>query len=132
MATISNKGFMSADLYKYSVKSFYITGTQMAKLYTKSNTNWIRKGGLVCFSNENGTWLYSFCIVERTDSPMKIQVSRIYGDDSNIEFYQKNYELYAYYKSGTENNISVIGFSGENIELSKNKLDDTFTKVEIS
>ena len=132
VATISNKGFMSADLYKYSVKSFYITGTQMAKLYTKSNTNWIRKGGLVCFQNENKSSLFSFCIVEITDSPTRIQVSRIYGDDSSIEFYQKNSELYAYYNSGVENNISVIGFSGENIELSKNKLDDTFTKVEIS
>lgn len=49
-----------------------------------------------------------------------------------LSFTKKNSELYAYYNSGVENNISVIGFSGENIELSKNKLDDTFTKVEVS
>lgn len=132
MVTISNKGLMSSDLYKYSVKHFTITGTQMIKLYTKSNTNWTRKGGLVCFQNENRSSLYSFCIVEINDSPTKIQVSRIYGDDSSIEFYKKNSELYAYYNSVIDNNISVIGFSGGNIELSKNKLDDTFTKVEIS
>ena len=132
MATISNKGFMSADLYKYSVKSFYITGTQMAKLYTKSNTNWIRKGGLVCFQDEKKSCLFSFCIVEITDSPMKIQVSRIYGDNSKIEFYQKDSELYMYYNTEEGNNISVIGFSSNNIESYSGKLDDTFTKVEIS
>ena len=132
VASISNKGFMSADLYKYSVKHFTVTGTRMVKLYTKSNSNWTRKGGLVCFSTENGSWLYSFCIVEITDSPTRIQVSRIYGDNSKIEFYQKDSELYMYYNTDETNNISVIGFSSNNIESYSGKLDDTFTKVEIS
>ena len=132
MVTTSNKGLMSADLYKYSVKHFTVIGTRMVKLYTKSNTNWTRKGGLVCFSSENGSWLYSFCIVEITDIPMKIQVSRIYGDVSKIEFYQKNSELYAYYNTDGTNNISVIGFSSGNIESYSGKLDGTFTKVEVS
>ena len=132
VATISNKGFMSADLYKYSVKHLTVIGTRMVKLYTKSNSNWRRKGGLVCFSTENGSWLYSFCIVERTDSPMKIQVSRIYGDNSKIEFYQKDSELYMYYNTDEMNNISAIGFSSGNIESYSGKLDDTFTKVEVS
>ena len=104
----------------------------MVKLYTKSNSNWRRKGGLVCFSTENGSWLYSFCIVEITDSPTKIQVSRIYGDNSKIEFYQKDSELYMYYNTDEMNNISAIGFSSGNIESYSGKLDDTFTKVEVS
>ena len=132
MATISNKSFMSADLYKYSVKHLTVIGTRMVKLYTKSNSNWRRKGGLVCFSTENGSWLYSFCIVEITDSPTKIQVSRIYGDNSKIEFYQKDSELYMYYNTDEMNNISAIGFSSGNIESYSGKLDDTFTKVEVS
>ena len=132
VATISNKGFMSADLYKYSVKHLTVIGTRMVKLYTKSNSNWTRKGGLVCFSTENGSWLYSFCIVEITDSPTRIQVSRIYGDNSKIEFYQKDSELYMYYNTDEGNNISVIGFSSGNIESYSGKLDDTFTKVEVS
>ena len=104
----------------------------MVKLYTKSNSSWTRKGGLVCFSTENGSWLYSFCIVEITDSPTRIQVSGIYGDNSKIEFYQKDSELYMYYNTDETNNISVIGFSSNNIESYSGKLDDTFTKVEIS
>ena len=132
VATISNKSFMSADLYKYSVKHLTVIGTRMVKLYTKSNSNWRRKGGLVCFSTENGSWLYSFCIVEITDSPTKIQVSRIYGDNSKIEFYQKDSELYMYYNTDEMNNISAIGFSSGNIESYSGKLDDTFTKVEVS
>lgn len=132
VASISNKGFMSADLYKYSVKYFLVTGTQMVKLYTKSNTTWMRRGGLVCISTENGSWLYSFCIVEITDRDTKIQVSGIYGDNSKIEFYQKDSELYMYYNTDETNNISVIGFSSNNIESYSGKLDDTFTKVEIS
>lgn len=132
MATISNKGFMSADLYKYSVKHFTVIGTRMVKLYTKSNSNWMRKGGLVCISSENGSWLYSFCIVEKTNSPTKIQVSGIYGDNSKIEFYQKDSELYMYYNTDEGNNISVIGFSSGNIESYSGKLDDTFMRVEIS
>lgn len=37
-----------------------------------------------------------------------------------------------YYNTTTNNNISVIGFSSENIEYSNYTLDDTFTEVEIS
>lgn len=132
VVTTSNKGLMSADLYKYSVKYFLVTGTQMVKLYTKSNTTWMRRGGLVCISTENGSWLYSFCIVEITDRATKIQVSRIYGGNSKIEFYQKDSELYMYYNTDAGDNISVIGFSSGNIELYRGKLDDTFTKVEVS
>ena len=132
VVTTSNKGLMSADLYKYSVKYFLVTGTQMVKLYTKSNTTWMRRGGLVCISTENGSWLYSFCIVEITNSPTKIQVSEIYGDNSKIEFYQKDSELYMYYNTDEGNNISVIGFSSGNIESYSGKLDDTFMRVEIS
>ena len=132
VATISNKGFMSADIYKYSVKHFTVTGTQMVKLYTKSNSNWMRKGGLVCLSTEHGSWLYSFCVTEIINRPTKIQVSRIYGDNSRMEFYQKDSELYMYYNTAKESNISVIGFSSGNIESYSGKLDDTFTKVGIS
>ena len=132
VVTTSNKGLMSANLYKYSVKYLPVSGTQMVKLYTKSNTTWRRKGGFVCLSNENSSWLYSFCIVEIADAPTKFQVSRIYGGYSEIEFYQKDSELYLYYNTSGANNISVIGFSSGNIESYSGKLDGTFTKVEVS
>ena len=132
VATISNKGFMSANLYKNSVKHFTITGTRMAKLYTKSNSNWERKGGLVSFSDEAKSSLYAFCVVEIAGEQTLFKVSRVYGDDSRIKFYQKDSELYMYYNSVIGNNISVIGFSSENIKYSNNTLDGTFTEVEIS
>ena len=132
VVTTSNKGLMSADLYKYSVKYFIVQGTGMAKLYNKTNSSWTRKGGLVSFSDEAKSSLYAFCVVEIAGKQPLFKVSRVYGDDSRIEFYQKDSELYMYYNTDERNNISVIGFSSENIELSKNKLDDTFTKVEVS
>ena len=104
----------------------------MAKLYNKTNSSWTRKGGLVSFSDEAKSSLYAFCVVEIAGKQPLFKVSRVYGDDSRIEFYQKDSELYMYYNTDERNNISVIGFSSENIELSKNKLDDTFTKVEVS
>ena len=132
VVTISNKGFMSADLYKYSVKSFNITGTGMAKLYTKSNSSWVRKGGLICLSDESKGSLYSFCVVEISGAPTKFSVYKIFGDDSRIEFYQKNSELYVYFNTEARNNISLIGFSSGNIVHTYNTLDGTFTKVEVS
>ena len=132
VASISNKGFMSADLYKYSVKYFIVQGTRMAKLYNKTNSRWTRKGGLVSFSDETKSSLYAFCVVEIPDEPTKFSVYKIFGDDSRIEFYQKNSELYVYFNTSASNNISVIGFSSENIEYSNNTLDGTFTEVKIS
>lgn len=131
-ATTSNKGLMSADSYKYSVKYFIVQGTKMAKLYTKSNSRWMRKGGLVCFSDESKSSLYVFCVVETAGEQTLFNVSRIYGDDSRIKFYQKDSELYMYYNTQASNNISVIGFSSENIEYLDRTLDDSFTEVEIS
>ena len=132
VVTTSNKGLMSADLYKYSVKYFVVQGTKMVKLYNKTNSRWTRKGGLICLSDESKGSLYSFCVVEISGNPTKFSVYKIFGDDSRIEFYQKNSELYMYYNSSIANNISVIGFSSENIEYSNNTLDGTFTEVEIS
>lgn len=132
MVTTSNKGLMSADSYKYSVKYFIVQGTEMAKLYTKSNSRWTRKGGLVCFSDEAKSSLYVFCVVEIAGEQPLFNVSRIYGNDSRIKFYQKDSELYMYYNADVRANISVIGFSSGNIESYSGKLDDTFTKVEIS
>lgn len=132
VVTTSNKGLMSAGSYKYSVKYFIVQGTRMAKLYTKSNSTWARKGGLVCLSDESKSSLYVFCVVEIAGEQPLFNVSRIYGDDSRIKFYQKDSELYMYYNSQISKNISVIGFSSENIEYSNNTLDDTFTEVEIS
>lgn len=132
VVTTSNKGLMSADLYKYSVKYFVVQGTKMAKLYNKTNSRWTRKGGLVSFSDETKSSLYAFCVVEIAGEQTLFKVSRVYGDDSRIKFYQKDSELYMYYNSTIANNISVIGFSSENIEYSNNTLDDTFTEVEIS
>lgn len=132
VVTTSNKGLMSADSYKYSVKYFIVQGTKMAKLYTKSNSRWTRKGGLVCFSDESKSSLYVFCVVEIDGEQPLFNVSRIYGDDSRIKFYQKDSELYMYYNTNSANNISVSGFSSGNIEYSNNTLDGTFTEVEIS
>lgn len=132
VVTTSNKGLMSADLYKYSVKYFVVQGTKMAKLYNKTNSRWTRKGGLVSFSDEAKSSLYAFCVVEIAGEQTLFKVSRVYGDDSRIKFYQKDSELYMYYNTVSDNNISVIGFSSENIEYSNNALDDTFTEVEIS
>ncbi|OUP37394.1 hypothetical protein [Bacteroides sp. An19] len=123
---------MSADLYKYSVKYFFVQGTKMAKLYTKSNSRWIRKGGLICLSDESKGSLYSFCVVEISGEPTKFFVYKIFGDDSRIEFYQKNSELYVYFNTEASNNISLIGFSSENIVYTDNTLDGTFTKIGIS
>lgn len=132
MVTTSNKGLMSADLYKYSVKYFFVHGTKMAKLYTKSNSSWIRKGGLICLSDESKGSLYSFCVIEISGGPTKFFVYKIFGDDSRIEFYQKNSELYVYFNASASNNISLIGFSSENIVYTDNTLDGTFTKIGIS
>ena len=123
---------MSADLYKYSVKYFVVQGTKMVKLYNKTNSSWARKGGLVSFSDEAKSSLYAFCVVEIAGKQTLYKVSRVYGNDSRIEFYQKNSELYVYFNTGTSDNISLIGFSSGNIVLTVNTLDGTFTKIEIS
>lgn len=132
MVTTSNKGLMSADLYKYSVKYNLLMGTKMVKLYSKTSSNWTRKGGLICLSDESKGSLYSFCVVEISGNPTKFSVYKIFGDDSRIEFYQKNSELYVYFNTEASNNISLIGFSSGNIESYSGKLDGTFTKVEVS
>lgn len=123
---------MSSDLYKYSVKFLLLRGTVMTKLYTKTNSNWIRKGGLVAFSSESKNSLYIFCVTEISSEQARFNVSRVYGDDSKIKFYQKDSELYAYYNTSIKDSISVYGFSSENIELFNGNLDETFTEVEIS
>ena len=122
---------MSADLYKYSVKYFVVQGTKMAKLYNKTNSRWTRKGGLVSFSDETKSSLYAFCVVEIAGEQTLYKVSRVYGDDSRIEFYQKNSELYVYFNTSASNNISLIGFSSGNIVQTDNTLDGTFTKIGI-
>ena len=123
---------MSSGLYRYSVKYNTLMGTKMVKLYSKTSSNWIRKGGLICLSDESKGSLYSFCVIEISGKPTKFSVYKIFGNDSKIEFYQKDSELYMYYNKDEGNNISVIGFSSGNIESYSGKLDGTFTKVEVS
>lgn len=83
-------------------------------------------------SDESKGSLYSFCVVEISGEPTKFFVYKIFGDDSRIEFYQKNSELYVYFNTEASNNISLIGFSSENIVYTDNTLDGTFTKIGIS
>ena len=107
-------------------------GTKMVKLYSKTSSNWTRKGGLICLSDEYKGSLYSFCVIEISGNPTKFSVYKIFGNDSRIEFYQKNSELYVYFNTDASNNISLIGFSFGNIVQTDNTLDGTFTKIGIS
>ena len=131
-ASKDKKGLMSSGLYRYSVKYNTLMGTKMVKLYSKTSSNWTRKGGLICLSDESKGSLYSFCVIEISGNPTKFSVYKIFGNDSRIEFYQKNSELYVYFNTSASNNISLIGFSSGNIVQTDNTLDGTFTKIGIS